>query len=138
MEQTGKSALVWTIVAEAAEFLPTGGLLFLEEAQWLDEAGLFIKGIVDAHPGWAVFATGSASFHLLARTRESLAGRATRHHLWPFSLDEATHDAPAAPPAALRAARDQAIARMLVWGSYPAAWTSDAPRNVLDEQRCPG
>jgi len=28
--------------------------------------------------------TGSSSYHLLARTRESLAGRATRHAIWPF------------------------------------------------------
>ncbi|MEZ4267225.1 MAG: AAA family ATPase [Myxococcota bacterium] len=72
--QSGKSTLVWSVlgekpdvlylnceeavvrawckspaafIEEASAFLPEGGSLFLEEAQWLDEAGLFIKRVVD-------------------------------------------------------------------------------------------
>lgn len=163
--QAGKSTLVWSIAAdaphllylnceeplvrqwcispagfarEAAAFLPRGGLLFLEEAQWLDEAGLFIKGLVDARPGWVIFVTGSASFHLLARTRESLAGRATRHQVWPLSLDELTHSASGTAtggtvPAARFAARREAVERMLLFGGYPEACTSTEPRAVLRE-----
>ncbi|PCH99761.1 MAG: hypothetical protein COB76_04925, partial [Alphaproteobacteria bacterium] len=34
-------------VADAADLLPSGGAIFLEEAQHLEDAGLFVKGIVD-------------------------------------------------------------------------------------------
>ena len=156
--QAGKSTLLWSLLGdassllylnceepliqawcrsptlfcvEARDWLPTGGALFLEEAQWLDQAGLFLKGLIDQAPGWSVFATGSSSFHLLARTRESLAGRATRHRLWPFSLQEVTVAIPGSPPAALWQLRSDAMERMLVWGSYPEAWTSDDPASVL-------
>ena len=156
--QAGKSTLLWSLLrdassllyldceeplirawcrsptlfcAEARDWLPPGGALFLEEAQWLEEAGLFLKGLVDQAPGWSVFATGSSSFHLLARTRESLAGRATRHRLWPFSLSEVAVAIPGTPPAALWQVRRDAMERMLVWGSYPEAWTSDDPAAVL-------
>jgi predicted AAA+ superfamily ATPase len=157
--QAGKSTLVWSLAAEAehllylnceeplvrqwctsaasfvheaADFLPPGGFLFLEEAQWLDEAGLFVKGIVDSRPGWVVFVTGSASFHLLSRTRESLAGRATRHHVWPLSLAE-VGAADGLVPAARHAARRDAVARMMLLGGYPEAWTSPKPEAVLRE-----
>ena len=156
--QAGKSTLLWSLVrgarallyldceeplvrawcrsptlfaSEARDWLPPDGVLFLEEAQWLQEAGLFLKGLIDRASGWSVFATGSSSFHLLSRTRESLAGRATRHRVWPLSLQEVATAAPAAPPAALRAERRAAVERMLVWGSYPEAWTSDDPASVL-------
>jgi len=66
---------------------PTTILVF-EEIQHLREAPLFLKGLVDLEPGRRVVATGSASFALSARTRESLAGRARRTLLLPFSLDE--------------------------------------------------
>lgn len=158
--QSGKSTLVWTLagrasnllflnceeplvrqwcsspaqfVHEARSFLPKGGLLLLEEAQWLAEAGLFIKGVVDARPGWLVVVTGSASFHLMARTRESLAGRATRHHVWPLSLAEAAPKVEQALPASLLASRRAALERLLLFGGYPEAWTSNAPEEVLRE-----
>ena len=118
-------------VAEARDWLPPGGTLFLEEAQCLEEAGLFLKGVIDRQPGWSVVVTGSSSFHLLARTRESLAGRATRHRLWPFSLEEVGVPAPGTPPAALRRARREALDRLLVHGGYPEVWTSDEPEPVL-------
>lgn len=62
--------------------------MFFEEAQRLENAGLFLKGLVDARMARTLVVTGSASFHLMARTRESLAGHATRHRVWPLSLSE--------------------------------------------------
>jgi uncharacterized protein len=159
--QAGKSTLVWSIVArspghllylnaeeplirawcrspgtfgaELDEWLPPGGTLFLEEAQWLDDAGLFLKGLVDARIGRSIVATGSSSFHLLARTRESLAGRATRHRVWPLALDEVAPPDRAAPLAAQRRAAREALDRMLVVGGYPDAWQHDSPGAVLHE-----
>jgi predicted AAA+ superfamily ATPase len=156
--QAGKSTLVWSIVqhcdallfldceerlirnwcrspslflADATTLLPGGGVLFLEEAQWLEEAGLFIKGLVDRRPDWSIFVTGSASFHLLARTRESLAGRATRHRLWPLSLAEVGRLDPGVPTGLLPSVRRDAVARLLIRGGYPEAWTSQEPESVL-------
>mgnify|MGYP006295575551 CR=1 FL=1 len=117
-------------VHEAADFLPLGGVLFLEEAQWLDEAGLFVKGVVDAKPGWVILVTGSASFHLLSRTRESLAGRTTRHNVWPLSLLEITGQTDSVTPVVRTIKRRSAFERMLVWGSYPEVVTSHCSGSV--------
>ena len=157
--QAGKSSLIWSYLqlyrrplfvnleerrmrawcASPADFLASLedlgegiDLLFLEEAQWLPEVGLFIKGVVDQHPGFPVFATGSASFQLRSRTRESLAGRASRHVLLPFSLAEVA-PAEGRSPVELRLERQRASERMLEVGGYPAAWLSEEPRRVLSE-----
>ena len=49
--------------------------LFFEEIQHLPEAAPFLKGLVDLKPNLPIFAAGSASYHLMSKTRESLAGR---------------------------------------------------------------
>jgi len=159
--QAGKSTLVWSVLsrmsgpllllnceeplirqwcdspglfaAELGQWLPPGGTVFFEEAQWLREAGLFIKGLVDAHKGRRIVVTGSASFHLAARTRESLAGRATRHQLWPLSLAEAIGDQGGVADAVARRAAREVLERHLVRGGYPAAWTAADPVPVLQD-----
>ena len=156
--QAGKSTLLWSLLSEAPgvlyldceqrlvrswcssaplfldgarDLLAPGGVLFLDEAQWLEEAGLFLKGLVDRRPGWAIIATGSSPFHLLARTRESLAGRATRHRVWPLSLEEVGTLPPGAAPGLLPSVRREALDRLLVRGGYPEAWTEQDPAPVL-------
>ena len=159
--QAGKSTAIWSILAsnpghvlhlnceehlirewcrspglfagDLADWLPPGGTLFLEEAQWLDDAGLFLKGLVDARAGCRIAVTGSASFHLLARTRESLAGRATYHHVFPLSLAEVAPTAGSTVPAQHRREAREALERHLVFGGYPEAWTAEDPRPVLDD-----
>lgn len=109
--------------------------ILLDEAQHLDEAGLLIKGLLDLALPNPLFVTGSSSYHLRARTRESLAGRATRLTMHPFSLAEVTTDVAALPPL-LRADRARAaVLRQVVYGGYPAAWLSDEPAAVLAELR---
>ena len=78
--------------------------LFFEEIQHLPEAGLFLKGLVDLKPDVPVFATGSASYHLKSKTRESLAGRAVRHYLLPFGLGELSPED--SPPLILKQKKD--------------------------------
>ena len=70
---------------EIAERVPG---LFFEEIQHLSEAGLFLKGLADLKPDIPIIVTGSSSYHLRSKTRESLAGRAVRHYLLPFGLAE--------------------------------------------------
>ena len=96
--------------------------VFIDEAQHIDNAGLFVKGLVDAGAGLDIWVTGSSSFHLMDRTRESLAGRAERGVLLPFSIGEIV-DFEAPPPGAARTAVAAEVARrMLVFGGYPGAW----------------
>ena len=106
--------------------------ILLDEAQRLPEAGLFVKGLIDRALPNPLFVTGSSSFHLLAKTRESLAGRAVRAVLHPFSLAELGATLPPAP-AALKALRLRELAlRHAVVGGYPDAWLAAEPRPVLE------
>ena len=114
--QSGKSTLAWRLLQSSApnilyfnledpllrsalgvavelasllrERYPFIRAVFLDEAQHLAEAGIFVKGLVDAKLGIPILVTGSSSFHLMSKTRESLAGRADRLRLLPFSLKE--------------------------------------------------
>lgn len=105
--------------------------VLVDEAQHLPEAGLLVKGLVDSGLPNPLFVTGSSSFHLEARTRESLAGRAIRLALHPFSLREITRPFDQLPPL-LRAARVRETAfRHMVVGGYPRAWLGDDPALVL-------
>jgi len=91
-------ALFLTEIQEITSWRPG---LFFEEIQHLPEAGLFLKGLVDLKPDVPIFATGSASYHLKSKTRESLAGRAVRHYLLPFGLAELSPED--APPLSFKA-----------------------------------
>lgn len=104
--------------------------LFFDEVQRLSNAGIFIKGLVDHKSGLPIYATGSSSFDLESETRESLAGRATRHLLLPFSTAELAGDT-AGPetPAELRLAK--LIERHLVFGAYPSVVRADSPEHEL-------
>lgn len=107
--------------------------LFFEEIQHIEEAGLFLKGLVDRRPGVAIFVTGSSAYHLRSRTRETLAGRATRTRLLPFSLAEVTADLQSRPPALKRSLVSERLERHLVFGGYPDVWLADDPGQVLGE-----
>jgi len=107
--------------------------LFFEEIQHLEEAGLFLKGLVDRKVGVPILVTGSSSYHLGARTRESLAGRASRTRLLPLSLPEVCQDL-AGKPAILRDRLiEERLARHLVFGGYPSVWLSENPEVLLTD-----
>ena len=103
--------------------------LFFEEIQHLPEAGLFLKGLVDLKPGVPVFVTGSASYHLKSKTRESLAGRAVRHYLLPFGLRELLPEN--APPFVLTQKKESLLKNMVLWGGYPEVFLSENRQAVL-------
>ena len=107
--------------------------LFFEEIQHLEEAGLFLKGLVDRRIGVPILVTGSSSYHLGARTRESLAGRATRTRLLPFSLGEVCQDLADKPTAVGERLREERFVRHLVVGGYPAVWLSPTPEVLLTD-----
>ena len=119
-------------LAGLADVLTPETLLLFEEVQHLREAPLFIKGLVDLDRARRIVATGSSSFELGARTRESLAGRARRTRLLPFSLQEVETLVPAG---LLPAIRDLQIAalweKLVVTGGYPEPWFDPEPEEAL-------
>ena len=120
-------------LADLEDVLPSPAALLFEEVQHLDEAGLFLKGVVDMRPGCPVLATGSSSFHLIARTRESLAGRATRVRLLPFGLEELSASEGDMPRLIAESRRRERYERMLLYGGYPEPWLSNEPSLRLGE-----
>lgn len=117
-------------LADLEEILPAGIALFFEEIQFLEEAGLFLKGLVDRRIGRPIYATGSSAFHLEAATRESLAGRAIRHLLLPYSVAEIASSIGGQP--ALRQLRlNEAFPRLQVFGSYPRVYSAAEPSREI-------
>jgi len=100
--------------------------VFLDEAQHLADAGIFVKGMVDAKLGIPILVTGSSSFHLMSRTRESLAGRADRLRLLPFSLKELLRRENPANPVAAKNLAEKIFLRQMIYGSYPAVYLAPA------------
>ena len=148
--QSGKSTLAWHILQSFApnilylnledpllrsalgvavelasllrESYPFIAALFLDEAQHLSDAGIFVKGLVDAKLRIPILVTGSSSFHLMSRTRESLAGRADRLRLLPFSLKELMRQENPVNPVAARNFCVRIFDRQMIHGSYPAVY----------------
>lgn len=119
-----------SVLADLEDLGTPTPILFFEEAQFLDDAGLFVKGLVDRQSGRRIFVTGSSSFHLEAATRESLAGRANRYLLLPFSLDEL--GGVMAGAGAVRNRRlDELVWRLAIYGSYPAVHLAQRPAEEL-------
>ena len=96
--------------------------LFIDEIQHMEESGLFVKGLVDMKLDIPIFVTGSSSFNLAGRTRESLAGRATRRRLLPFSMGELLRHVAAPNLAAARYEAEKIVEHQLTYGSYPAIY----------------
>jgi predicted AAA+ superfamily ATPase len=107
-------------------------VLVFEEIQHLADGPLFLKGLCDLSPRRRIVATGSSSFQFGAKTRESLAGRARRVLLYPFSLEEA---AAAMPGDALPALVEEEISgiweKLLVTGGYPGPWFDSDPEAAV-------
>ncbi len=119
-------------LAELAAVLTDETILVIEEVQHLKEAALFIKGLVDLEPKKRIAVTGSASFQLRSHTRESLAGRARRTRLLPFSLEELEASVATDPLPAVREDRLAALwRRLLIEGGYPGVWFDPEPQVEL-------
>jgi len=105
--------------------------LFFDEIQHLEEAGLFLKGLVDRKPGVSILVSGSSAFHLGSKTRESLAGRATRTTLLPFSLKEVCSVIKSSAPIAAEKETIRLMERHFIFGGYPPVWLSESPEPLL-------
>lgn len=63
-------------------------LVFLDEAQRIENIGLVLKIFHDSYPEIQLIATGSSSFDLSNKINEPLTGRALEFILYPFSVVE--------------------------------------------------
>lgn len=122
-------AMFWT---DLQNIMAQPKALFFEEVQYLENAGLFLKGLADLHLETTIFATGSSSFHLHDKIRESLAGRAYRVQLFPFSLKEWTDEIDQRSPAIYAKHALKKCGRMMIFGSYPEVCFADKPELVLN------
>jgi hypothetical protein len=157
--QAGKSTMIWSYLAglgrpvlhvdceqplsrewcqsaplfldDLEKLVPEPVPLFFDEVQHLEEAGLFFKGLVDRKVRGPILVTGSSSYHLGARTRESLAGRATRTRLLPLSFHEVCRDLDDRPPLVRDHLAAERLARHLTYGGYPEVWLSERPEDLL-------
>lgn len=112
------------VIADIEALTATTPALLFDEVQHLEEAGLLIKGLIDRRYAEPILVTGSSAWDLGAKTRESLAGRATRNRLLPFSLAEVTRDLAENPPAIQARARHERFEAHVVRGGYPDVWLS--------------
>lgn len=94
-------------------------ILFLDEAQRFENIGLLIKMIVDQIPEIQVIATGSSSFELADRIKESMAGRAFEYQLFPFSYQELADYHTSLNERRL-------LTQRLLYGYYPEAVTNQS------------
>jgi len=74
--------------SRAREFFTPGHLVVVDEAQRLENSGLTLKIIHDNCPEIQIIATGSSSFELTDKIKESMTGRKWTFRLFPVSLEE--------------------------------------------------
>ncbi len=87
-------------------------ILFIDEAQYIKEAGLNLKLIHDHIPEVKVLVTGSSAFDLANKVSEPLTGRSWKHALYPISYTELSKD-----KTDFDLSRD--LDERLIYGSYP-------------------
>jgi hypothetical protein len=102
-------------------------LVVLDEAQNVEKIGETLKLLVDLHPEIQIVATGSSSFELANKTKESMVGRVEEFMLYPLSVSEIVG----------RNGYGEVGRQLPAWlqyGSYPEVWgeNSEEARNRLD------
>jgi len=99
-------------------------IIFIDEAQRIENIGLAIKMLVDAKLNKQIIVTGSSSLDLANKINEPLTGRKWEHQLFPLSWREIRNEYTFA----------NAISRLeefLIYGMYPEVVTSSQKRKVL-------
>ncbi|OHA39914.1 MAG: hypothetical protein A3G59_00615 [Candidatus Taylorbacteria bacterium RIFCSPLOWO2_12_FULL_47_20] len=103
---TGKTS------TELLKIFGNSKMVFIDEAQRVENIGLSLKLIADNRPDIQVVATGSSSFDLANKITEPLTGRNDKYHLHPLSTTEITDAQGKIETARLT---DQRV----IYGSYP-------------------
>ena len=98
--------------AQIAQLLSGYEVLFIDEAQRINEIGLLLKIIVDRFKNVQVIATGSSAFELSGKVNESLTGRKYEMMLLPFSYAELIANSD-------YLTEERLLEQRLIYGSYP-------------------
>jgi predicted AAA+ superfamily ATPase len=98
--------------SRAVELFPPGSMVFIDEAQRLESSGLTLKIIHDSCPEIQLIASGSSSFELTDKIKESMTGRKWTFILYPLSFEELANHTSNLELA-------QALETRLIFGSYP-------------------
>ncbi len=91
-------------------------LLFIDEAQRLENIGVNLKILHDNMPGLKIMVTGSSSFDLANKIKEPLTGRTWTYTLYPLSFLELAPDLNAYE-------LTNKLEQFLIYGSYPEVYT---------------
>lgn len=87
-ELTTQDALKPTSLASLERLIGSAKRIVIDEAQRVENIGLSLKLLIDAHPELDIIATGSSSFDLASKVKEPLTGRSYEFFLAPLSLGE--------------------------------------------------
>lgn len=98
--------------AQLTQLLAGYDVLFIDEAQRINEIGLLLKIIVDRFKNVQVIATGSSAFELSGKVNESLTGRKYEMMLLPFSYNELVKKTD-------YLTEERLFEQRLIYGSYP-------------------
>ncbi len=103
--------------------------VFIDEAQRVENAGLFFKGVYDLNLPVKMFLTGSSALEIKSKIQEPLTGRKRIFHLYPFGFGEyLTRQDSTLADIALSGNEissysqnkiKEYLSRFLVWGGYP-------------------
>ena len=72
----------------AQQLFPSGTMVIIDEAQRIENSGLTLKIIHDNCQGIQLMATGSSSFELTDKIKESMTGRKWSFRLFPISSQQ--------------------------------------------------
>lgn len=100
------------------DFVDDNELLFIDEAQNINEIGFSLKILFDHKPGLKIIITGSSSLDLAGKIKEPLTGRTLSFLLYPISLSE------------IRAMKskfliNQEVSDFIIFGMYPEILKSE-------------
>lgn len=111
-------------IAKLQNIIGNSKIILIDEAQRINEIGIAIKIIVDRIANVQVIATGSSSFLLAEKTKESLTGRAYEFILYPCSFMEMVTDTNLLE-------EKRKLSQRLLYGSYPEIVTSQGEEKEL-------
>lgn len=104
-------------------------LLFIDEAQRIENIGINLKIIADGLKDLKIIVTGSSSFELANKIKEPLTGRVWTYNLYPLSFLELARQYN-------NFELNAYLENFLIYGSYPEVYTTEnfkAKRKLLDE-----
>jgi len=98
-------------------------MLFIDEAQRIEDIGLNLKILTDEMPDLRLLITGSSSLDIAQNISESLTGRKLVYQLFPFSIQEIAGDKN-------RLEIEGEWEELMIFGSYPEVYTT---KNINDK-----